>query len=81
MLLKITEKHKKGIELNKEEIEYNERTAKRQERIIASYNDKVKVLKSMGEKTNGRLVLEEKDIKLIAIELVASELADFFFSF
>ena len=28
MLLKITEKHKKGIELNKEEIEYNERTTK-----------------------------------------------------
>ena len=78
MLLKITEKQKKGIELNKEEIEYNERTAERQEKIIAKYYEKVKVLKSIGEKTNGELVLQEKDIKLIAIELVASEISDWF---
>ena len=78
MLLKITEKQKKGIKLNKEEIEYNERTAERQEKIIAKYYEKVKVLKSIGEKTNGELVLQEKDIKLIAIELVASEISDWF---
>ena len=73
MLLTITEKRKKGIELNKEEIEYKKRTAKKHERVVASFNKKVNVLKNIADKSNGGLVLEEKHIHLIANELVASE--------
>ena len=80
MLISISEKSKQGIELNKEEIEYKERTAKKHDRVMASYNKKVDVLKGMGKKSNGGLVLEEKDIHLIVTELVASEYTEGLFN-